>query len=237
MKLTEIELDLPYKTNEEFVSSKLGEMVDYQAALKMDYERNWKEKRREFQLMTRCMTSMVERMMEPIGTKDCWKILVECVEMPEYTNYRNLLGVYVIQAKMNLEVFYSAGDDKKKEMIVDIILEGVEQLSKYVSFSLHSISDACMKIAGNNYINEWTWKKAKINKKIVAIWIEHGLREVNVFMKISSGDGTMLKKELIISTLPDEWAYSQYLGKLMQISENLVALIDKSGKEVMRSEV
>jgi len=51
----------------------------------------WKEKRRQFQLMTRCMTSMLERIIPRITTKDCWKILIECVEKPSGNDCINLL--------------------------------------------------------------------------------------------------------------------------------------------------
>ena len=43
-----------------------------------------------------------------------------------------------------------------------------------------------------------------------------------------------IKEELIISTIPDEWVYGKYLGQLIKISEDTVALIDKYGKEVAR---
>ena len=70
MVLKEIEMDLPYvrDINPEQLS---------EDDIKLDYELNWKEKRRRFQLMTRCMTSMIERIIPRITTKDCWKILVE----------------------------------------------------------------------------------------------------------------------------------------------------------------
>ena len=237
MKLLEVEMDLPYQTDEEFIYRKQEEAIDYQESLKMDYELNWKEKRREFQLMTRCITSMVERIMQPIDTKDCWKILIECVENPIDINYRNLLGVYAIQAKIDLGEFYFADDFQKKEMMIDIILKGVKQLSKNVSFDLNSITDACTKIINCKYKNEWSWKKIKIKEKIAEIRIEHEIRELNIYMIILNKDNTVLRKELIVSTVPDEYVYCRYLGKLVQISGNIVALIDKSREEVMRVEV
>lgn len=238
MRLLEVEMDLPYQMNKEFVfRQQQDEEIDYQNAVKIDYEENWKGKRREFQLMTRCITSMVERIMKPIETKDCWKILIECVENVENTNYRNLLGVYAIQVKMNLEVFYLADDYKKKEIMVDTILKGIKQLSQSSSFNLNSIIDACMKIINDNYVNEWIWKRIKINNKILDIRVEHEIRELNIMMVISLKNGIVEKKEKVINTIPDERIYSKYLGKLLRISEKVVALLDKSGNEVMRFEV
>lgn len=128
MKLSDIELDLPYQKNEKFISSiQESKTIEYQEALKMDYELNWKKKRREFQLMTRCMTSMVERIMSPIITEDCWKILIECVSDKENQGYKNLLGGYVVQVKVSLDVFYSADNHDKKKMIIGIVLNGIKK--------------------------------------------------------------------------------------------------------------
>ena len=85
MVLKEIEMDLPYvrDTNQEQLS---------EDDIKLDYELNWKGKRRQFQLMTRCMTSMIERIIPRTTTKDCWKILIECVENPSRKGIINLLS-------------------------------------------------------------------------------------------------------------------------------------------------
>lgn len=236
MKLTEVELDIPYQMNETFICRIQEEKaISYEEAVKMDYEMHWKQKRREFQLMTRCMTSMLERTMQPIKTEECRKIVIECVEKSPKSGYINLLGVYVIQMEMNLEIFFLADDYKKKEMVIAVILKGMQQLAESVPFSLSNITDACEKIVSNDYRNEWIWKKTKLNKKIVAIQIEHEVRELSIFMAISLGNEVVLKK--VLTTTPDEWAYSQYLGKLMRVSENEVALLDKSGNVVMRSKV
>lgn len=238
MKLLEIEMDLPYQINETFVYRKQKDKaMDYQEVLKADYELNWKEKRRAFQLMTRCITSMIERIMQPIETKDCWKIIIECVENLVDTDYRNLLGVYAIQVQIDLGVFCSVEDYKKKEIMIDIILKGVEQLSKNVSFNLNSIKDACMKIINSNYTNEWTWEKKRIKDKVAVVRICHEIRELNIFVVILNKENEILKKKKIISTIPDERVYDKYLGKLVRIPENIVALIDKSGNEIMRLEV
>lgn len=94
MKLKEVELDMPYQKNEDFICRmQEDKAISYQEAAKMDYELHWKQKRREIQLMTRCMTSMLERIMQPVVTKDCWKIIIECVEnLQKGSDYTNLQG-------------------------------------------------------------------------------------------------------------------------------------------------
>lgn len=235
MKLSEIEIDLPYQKDEIFIRTmQKNATIGYQEALRMDYELNWKGKRREFQLMTKCMTSMIERIMKPIITKDCWKIIIECVSNQENQDYKNLLGVYTIQVQINLDIFYSANDYDKKKMIIDIILDGIQKLSNSVAFELSSITCACIDIANEGYLNEWLWGKKKLSNKIVQIKVQHEIHTVNIFMIFFDEKNVVIKEELIISTVPDERSYGKYLGKLISISKDTVALIDKYGEEVAR---
>lgn len=235
MKLLEIEMDLPYQKNQSFINEvQKTKLLDYPDAVKQDYELNWKEKRRNFQLMTRCMTSMIERIMEPIVTQDCWKIIIECVENQVSKRHENLLGVYVIQIKFDLNMFLTADDDSKKKIVIDTVLKGIRELSNNVSFELSNIVDACMEITNKGYINEWLWgKPVRLKGKIARVKIKHDIRNVDIFITFVNRDNEFIKEELVISAIPDERAYAQYLGKLNRISEDTVVLIDKSGKELM----
>lgn len=236
MKLVEIELDLPYQKNQIFIDEILKNgILEYQEATKQDYELNWKEKRRNFQLMTRCMTSMVERIMEPTVTEDCWKIIVECVEEQASKGYRNLLGVYVIQVEFDLNMFLTSDDYSKKKIVIDTIFKGIRKLSSCVSFELNNIVNACMQVTDHGYINEWLWgKQIRLKGKIARVKIKHEISNVDILISFTDRDNQCIKEELIISAIPDERVYAQYLGKLERVSEDVVALIDKSGKELMR---
>jgi len=162
MKLKEIEMDLPYVEDEKRVLQiQRDEEIDYQEAVRRDYELNWKEVRRKFQLMTRCMTSMIERVMYSVDTKDCWKLLFECVDKKKENRVKNLLGVYVFQIEFDIEEFFSIDDDEKKKVIIDTVMYGIEGLKDIVGFDLTSIRNACLKIIDSQYINEWIWKKSK----------------------------------------------------------------------------
>lgn len=123
-------MDWPYHINKEFVQKVQEEQgLGYEEAVRKDYEINWKEKRRTFQLMTRCMTAMLERIMLPVKTKDCWKILVECVNTCADNTYKNFLGVYAIQVEFDFETFFHAADYEKKGMIIDTLNEAINRIS------------------------------------------------------------------------------------------------------------
>lgn len=236
MKLVEIELDLPYQKNEKYIDEVLKNGIfEYQEATRQDYELNWKEKRRNFQLMTRCMTSMIERIMKPINTEDCWKIIIECVENQESKGHSNLLGVYVIQVEFDLNMFLIADDYNKKRIVIDTVLKGIKKLSNCVLFELNNIVDACMQIVDCEYINEWLWgKQIRLKKKNAQVKIKHEISYVDILISFIDRDNQCIKEELVISAIPDERAYAQYLGKFERASEDVVALIDKSGKELKR---
>ena len=236
MKLKEIEMDWPYIMNEAFVQQVQRENgLVYEDAVRQDYEVNWREKRREFQLMTRCMTAMIERIMLPINTNKCWKILIECVDGCTDNTYKNLLGVYVIQVVFDFETFFTASDYEKKRIVIDTVVAGINRLSAQIPLDLTNILDACAKVKDSEYLNEWLWKKnLKIKDKSIRINIKHDVKAVEIYMIIMDGNNQILKKALLVSTVPDERVYGKYLGRLEIISENEVALITKDNERFIQ---
>lgn len=181
------------------------------------------------------MTSMIERIMEPTVTEECWKIIVECIEKQARKEYSNLLGAYVIQVEFDYNMFLTADDYSKKKMVIDTILKGIKKLSNCILFDFNNIVDACKQVADNGYINEWLWGKTiRLKGKNARVKIKHEISKVDILIAFIDRDNQCIKEELIISAIPDERAYAQYLGKLERVSEDVVALIDKSGKELMR---
>jgi len=77
MKLIEFDLDLVYVASEGNVELIMAESgVNRDEAVKLDYQMNWKDKRRAFSLQTRCMSAFFGRLFGYIITKDCKKLLL-----------------------------------------------------------------------------------------------------------------------------------------------------------------
>lgn len=145
------------------------------------------------------------------------------------------MGVYVIQIEFDLNKFLTADDYNKKKIVIDTVLQGIKKLSNTVLFELDNIADACMQIVNSEYINEWIWgKPIRLKGKIARVKIKHEIDSVDIFIVFVNRDNIIIKEEWVISAIPDERAYAHYLGKLERISEELVALTDKSGKELMQ---
>ena len=235
MKLSEIEMDLPYIKNGEKVYEIVEEGKEYKEAVRLDYELNWKRKRREFQLSTRCMTSMIERIMIPIETKECWKIIFECfecVEDEEYRSCRNLLGVYYIPILFDSKGYFNLNNLDKKKVIINSIMVGLEKMIDQIPFKVTNIIEACLKITENEYHNEWKWKRPiKIKERKAQIQIIHDVEVVHIYMILMDLNENIIDRKLIVSALPDEWNYSVYLGKIEKVSEDEVALVSKDGKK------
>jgi hypothetical protein len=73
-----------------------------------------KEKVRAFQLQTRCVTALYQRLFPKLMTKDCWKVLVRCVNDAPKTQYRNIGGVYEPFVVADVEGFFHLNDSEKK---------------------------------------------------------------------------------------------------------------------------
>ncbi len=223
MILKEIEMDLPY------VRANSPENLSADD-IKMDYELNWKTKRREFQLMTRCMTSMIERLIPRIVTKDCWKILIECVEMEPRDKCLNLLGVYSVQVVFDVKNFYKMDTYEKKQYVVTKVREGICKLHQYELIDLAELIQVCDKISEMNYVNEWFWKKPLKSKQLsVQIKVLHEVENVRIYMVFNDYGKNECSEKLLVEDIPDERVYSKYLGKLEWISAGTARLSTKEG--------
>ena len=231
MRLKEIELDLPYQKNVQYIKElQILENIEYTDATKRDYEVNWKKIRREFQLRTKCITSMIERIMNPMYTKDCWKILIECVDGNVEKYYKNLLGVYVVQVPFDKQDFFASTAFEQKKKVIDTVLQAICQLDEMVDFDLVTIRNACESVVAKNYYNEWYWNKpVYFEDKCAVIKIIHEISDVKICIEIKK-DNVLIREKILLTTLPDERVYSIALGKIQWMSKNEVALITKDGK-------
>ena len=217
-------MDLPYvwDTNQEQLSAD---------DIKLDYELNWKEKRRQFQLMTRCMTSMIERIIPRITTKDCWKILIECVENPSRNECVNLLGVYSVQVLFDINMFWEMNSLEKKKYVVNKIREATRIIAQYNFFDVEEIENACNKVVDSNYVNEWYWNKPVKSKQVsVQVKVLHEVESANIYLVFKDSVKNVYKEKFLVADIPDERVYNKYLGKLEWISVGTARLSAKSGE-------
>lgn len=108
MYLREIQLSLPYRKNPEALNQiMIQHNCTYEEAIKIDHDNNWMiPVRRRFELETRCIAAIYVRLLGKYKTKDCSKILIECVEKEPETVYPCYRGSFVGIGLVRYELDY-----------------------------------------------------------------------------------------------------------------------------------
>lgn len=219
MKLKEIQMDLPFIYSDD---------ISNEESVKL-YQTTWKDKRREFQLFSRCMTSMIERLMPSINTKNYWKIIIECVEGIPKAEGIYMPEILFVQVLFDIDCFYKFDNYEKKKYIINKVLEAIDYLTSCGYLELDELKQTCDVIIKSDYVNEWLWKKpVRLKNKSVQIKVLHEVDKVSIYM-IFKDEDKIVEEVLLVEDIPDEWVYSKYLGKLEWVSENKAQLTTKSG--------
>ena len=235
MKLQYFELDKPYVENQQRIEELMeSAALTYEEARIKDYRQNWKDLRRAFVYESKCMTSMVERLFKPVVTKDCWKIIVECVDTIGNPAIMNLLGVYTVQVLFDFSSYESSSPLEQKKMLLGALLKGARRVFQELSISCSLIEDVVNEIEKNDYENSWEWKRKKIQSTSYSIQVEHQLDKVNLFWKIEHKDKSI--RQLIQSCPAHEMDYGAKLGKL-ETKGNFLYLLDKENEVVSKLEL
>ncbi len=233
MYLREFDLDLPYVANED----KILEIIESKKctrdeATRIDYEANWKEKRLTFRLQTRCISAMFERIFGKIATKDCRKMLVECIDVVKENRVLNFSGVYTVQIEFDFDRFALSENFIKKKMTLELLMEGIRVISKKINLSVDPFEMVALKIREMDYSNEWAWRKpikSPDKKYIAEVICQHEVSNIDISIIVYDKLGVEIAREKIISELPDEFAYAKHLGELKWISNNEISLVNKKG--------
>jgi len=235
MKLRYFELDKPYVENQQRIEELMDSAaLTYEEARIEDYRQNWKDLRRAFVYESKCMTSMVERLFKPVVTKNCWKIIVECVETISHPAIINLLGAYTVQVPFVFSSYESLSPLEQKKMLLGALIKGVRRVFLELSIPCSLIEDVVNEIEKNDYENSWEWKRKKIQSTTYSIQVEHQLDKVDLFWKIEQKDKRI--RQLIQSCAAHEMDYGAKLGKL-EAKSNFLYLLDKENEVVSKISV
>jgi hypothetical protein len=231
--LSEFDLDLPYIADEDKINAIMNEKNCLRnEATKLDYEKNWKDQRRQFRLETRNISAMFERLFRRMETKYCSKILVECVDDVKEERVLNFSGIYTVQVKFNYNNFSASDDYQKKQETLDLLMEGIKIVTENENWNIEPFEMVYSKIREANYTNEWVWKKPvkSADKKFSAeVLCQHGVESIQIHIVLRDKNGAELNRKKVISELPDEFAYTKHLGEVKWLSDNKVALVNKKG--------
>ena len=235
MKLQYFELDKPYVENQQMIEVLMDSAtLTYEEARVEDYRQNWKDLRRAFVYESKCMTSMVERLFNPVMTKDCWKIIVECVDTISNPAIMNLLGAYTVQVLFDFSSYETLSPLDQKKMLLGALIKGARRVFLELSIPYSLIEDVVNEIEKNDYENSWEWKRKKIQSTTYSIQVEHQLDKVDLFWKIEHKDKSI--RQLIQSCPAHEMDYGAKLGRL-ETKGDFLYLLDKQNEVVSRISV
>lgn len=233
MKSLQFALDLPYienKENIEFIINRRG--CDRNEAIQIDYQMNWKEKRREFALQTRCITAFFERLFSHnINNTNCQKILVECVPQVSEKFVVNFTGINTVQVECDYNLFLRQDNLNKKKLTLELLMTGIKQIASLKKWDMEPFELTYAKILDAKYKNEWVWKRfarSPDRSAVANVLLQHEVTEIDIYIVVSDNNGVETFRERIISELPDEYAYSGHLGEIKWTSNRKIILINKN---------
>lgn len=198
-----------------------------------------KEKVRAFQLQTRCVTALYQRLFPKLMTKDCWKVLVRCVNDAPKTQYRNIGGVYEPFVVADVEGFFHLNDSEKKVWAFEHLKLGVIALLKQTGWETEPFMITFQKAEELKLNNVWLWKAvhSPSRKLIAEIWIDHDVHSCVINLVVCERSGKEIKRQQLITELPSEWAFARHLGSLAWESEALVVLKNKEMNQTWHLEL
>ncbi len=231
MILKDIDMDLPYVIDE-------SKSLLTQEETWKDYDLNWKWKRREFNLATRCMMAMVSRLMPRMKTENFWGIIIQCVEKSPKDRCPVVGGVCEVQVLFDLSKFYTMTDIEKKIYAIEKAREAMKKLTPLIDVSC--IMEACDKVAKAEYENIWYWKKSKKKSKkrkslSVQLKVVHEINFVHFYMVFNDSKTDKTEEHFIAKDQPTEWVFHKYFGTVEWIDDKTARLTTKEGKQFIKT--
>jgi hypothetical protein len=187
-------------------------------------------KRARFRNETRCVTALFERVFGKFKTEKYWKVLVECVREVKLEQYKNLLGVCVVQIPFSSEGFFDLNDHEKKDVALELLRNGVEKLINLTQWDKTPFDEAFDSVKRLEIMNVWTWKKPlkSPSKKLIAqVICKHEVTNFSISIVIRNIHGHHIMANNIIYETPNEFSYSSHLGELIWVSDTEIVLINK----------
>jgi hypothetical protein len=121
-----------------------------------------------------------------------------------------------VDVEFSVEDFSVLSDQKKKRRTLDLLMAGIETVASAEHWDLEPFRRVYGLIRDSNYKNEWTWRKLSSPDRTYTaeIMCNHGVDAIDIFLLITNPGGDVVSKQLIVSELPDEFAYARHLGKI-----------------------
>lgn len=226
-------LDVPYPEEErlDVINKYMIEYnCTYEQAVSIDSNRNWMGAvAKRFFLETNCIVLMFLRLLGKYKNEDTIKIVVDCVKSLKGIG-GTTMGICLIEQIVDYNAFFSKNDLEKKQFTLDVIKEAISKIARDKDWDISPFEEVYKRIIELEYTNHWTWKK-KLNSPnrlfTAEVYLEHEIKDIKIYIIIRNKLGDIIKRQLIITEMPDDYIYILHLGKLKWLSNNDVQLVNK----------
>ena len=184
-----------------------------------------------FFLKVDCVTSMVERLMEPTRDVDFRKIEIRVNAVDEGERLAIANGFCTIPLAYNAWDIFCMDDLGRKEAVISLILHALDVLEEAEGIALLNVRAACAEVKARGYENVWVAARRRSRWRYTAeVEVDYDTNGVRVHMNISDPKGVLVKRVLLAEDQVRPYSlYYQYLGKLAWESKEKVTLTTPSG--------
>ncbi|MCH6258763.1 hypothetical protein MLD52_19550 [Puniceicoccaceae bacterium K14] len=195
----------------------------------------------DLRLQSRSVLSLFESSIKKYKTKDFKKVVVEV-----YTGDDNLeplvsccLNVCIVKIQEDISSFFSMGTLGKKKYIMKVLFKGLDLLVENRKIDSEILQEGYAEVRKRNFINCWEFgKKSSPNRKSVARLVcEHEIDAFTARLIVEDPSGKVLGDKEVIKERPSEYAFVNFLGKLVWKSPSEVVLLSKAKEEVGKLEL
>lgn len=204
----------------------------YEEAARLEYEKNWKEKTIQFDNQTRGVLALYTRLFSKYKTNDCKIIVFSLVKKITDSRLLNFDGIYELQIQYDYDEFFNLSVYDKKRETLEILKKGLDIIIEQKQWNKSLFDEAYNKVIEVDYSNQWKWKKTIMSptKEYSSIvFCENKVESFDISIIIYNKKGEELKREKVLSLIPQELVFNIYLGDLKWVSENKVSLINEFG--------
>lgn len=186
---------------------------------------------KNFSFQSRCITSLYEKCFSKFSTENIKQINIFCVKESPKLNLTIVDGFCDVEILYDVSEFLKLDDQQRKEVILEVLKQGVDKVIKLYNWDNKPFDNAYNSVKKANYKNEYVWKKPKSspNRYLKAeVLINHDLYLCEIYLVVKDKNGNEIVKRLVSTTKPDEIIFSHFLGELNWLSNNEVALFNRS---------
>ena len=194
-----------------------------------------KPNRLRFRNETRCVSALFERCYKPFKeTGKPWKILVEVVRGNAKPGYKDVGGVLTTQVEGDIDHFFELDKANKKQRTLDLLMEGIEQVARLLSFDISPFEVAAEEVKKLKFVNEWVWGSPipnRSNTLSAEVLVSHDIEAATLSARIKNGGGNVVDILPLVSDQPNEFIFDEYFGSVSWLNDMTIELVSRNGEK------